>query len=37
MKSGKVIEAGPTKEIMTNPKDPYTMELLRTAFASMHT
>jgi microcin C transport system ATP-binding protein len=31
MKGGKVVEAGPTEEIMSNPKNPYTQELLRTA------
>lgn len=33
MKSGKVVEAGPAGEIMKHPKEPYTQELLRTAFA----
>ena len=33
MKSGKIVEAGPVKEIMTQPQNPYTQELLRTAFA----
>ncbi len=32
MKAGKVVETGSTGEIMENPKDPYTRELLRTAF-----
>ncbi|MDR2485774.1 MAG: dipeptide ABC transporter ATP-binding protein [Treponema sp.] len=33
MKNGKVVEAGPAGEIMKHPKEPYTQELLRTAFA----
>jgi ABC-type microcin C transport system duplicated ATPase subunit YejF len=33
MKGGKVVEAGPAGEIMAHPKEPYTQELLRTAFA----
>jgi microcin C transport system ATP-binding protein len=33
MKGGKVVEAGPAGEIMKHPNDPYTQELLRTAFA----
>ncbi|MDR0722078.1 MAG: dipeptide ABC transporter ATP-binding protein [Treponema sp.] len=32
MKQGKVVEAGPTGEIMGNPQEAYTQELLRTAF-----
>ncbi|QQO11195.1 ABC transporter ATP-binding protein [Breznakiella homolactica] len=32
MKDGKAVEAGPAEEIMRNPKEPYTQELLRTAF-----
>ncbi|MDR2633552.1 MAG: dipeptide ABC transporter ATP-binding protein [Treponema sp.] len=32
MKQGKVVEAGPTGEIMKNPQEAYTQELLRTAF-----
>jgi microcin C transport system ATP-binding protein len=33
MKAGKIVEAGPTAEIMENPREDYTKELLRTAFA----
>jgi microcin C transport system ATP-binding protein len=33
MQGGKVVEAGPAGEIMAHPKDSYTQELLRTAFA----
>jgi microcin C transport system ATP-binding protein len=32
MKEGKIVEAGSTAEIMAEPKNPYTQELLRTAF-----
>ncbi|MDR3341970.1 MAG: microcin ABC transporter ATP-binding protein, partial [Treponema sp.] len=32
MKAGKVVEAGPAGEIMGNPREAYTRELLRTAF-----
>ncbi|MDR0390188.1 MAG: dipeptide ABC transporter ATP-binding protein [Spirochaetaceae bacterium] len=32
MKAGKIVEAGPTVEIMENPREDYTKELLRTAF-----
>ncbi|MDR3114764.1 MAG: dipeptide ABC transporter ATP-binding protein [Treponema sp.] len=32
MKQGTIVEAGPTGEIMGNPKEAYTQELLRTAF-----
>jgi microcin C transport system ATP-binding protein len=34
MKQGKVVEAGPTQTILTNPQHPYTKELLVTAFAN---
>jgi microcin C transport system ATP-binding protein len=33
MKAGKVVESGPTQEILQSPKEVYTQELLRTAFA----
>ncbi|MDR1429314.1 MAG: dipeptide ABC transporter ATP-binding protein [Spirochaetaceae bacterium] len=33
MKAGKIVEAGPTADILENPKEDYTRELLRTAFA----
>ncbi|MDR0785888.1 MAG: ABC transporter ATP-binding protein [Treponema sp.] len=33
MKAGKVVEFGPMREILQNPKEAYTRELLRTAFA----
>ena len=32
MKEGKVVEAGPTREILSKPQHPYTKELLSTAF-----
>ncbi|MDR0644729.1 MAG: dipeptide ABC transporter ATP-binding protein [Treponema sp.] len=32
MKAGKVVESGPSWEILQNPKEAYTRELLRTAF-----
>jgi microcin C transport system ATP-binding protein len=32
MKAGKVVEAGPSRRIFADPKDPYTQELLATAF-----
>jgi microcin C transport system ATP-binding protein len=34
MKKGKVVEAGPTREILHKPQHPYTQELLLTAFES---
>jgi microcin C transport system ATP-binding protein len=33
MKVGKIIESGPTWDIMQRPKEAYTRELLRTAFS----
>jgi microcin C transport system ATP-binding protein len=33
MRAGKVVESGPCREILQNPKEQYTQELLRTAFA----
>jgi microcin C transport system ATP-binding protein len=36
MKEGKIVEAGSTSEIMTEPRNPYTQELLRTAFATIN-
>jgi ABC-type microcin C transport system duplicated ATPase subunit YejF len=33
MRAGKVVESGPCREILQNPKERYTQELLRTAFA----
>ncbi|MDR0410860.1 MAG: dipeptide ABC transporter ATP-binding protein [Treponema sp.] len=33
MKAGKAVEFGPTREVLQNPKEEYTRELLRTAFA----
>ncbi|MDR1212438.1 MAG: dipeptide ABC transporter ATP-binding protein [Spirochaetaceae bacterium] len=33
MKAGRIVEAGPTAEILENPKEDYTRELLRTAFS----
>ncbi|MGO9308933.1 MAG: ABC transporter ATP-binding protein [Spirochaetia bacterium] len=32
MKEGRIVEAGPAREIFANPRDPYTRELLATAF-----
>ncbi len=32
MKAGKIVEAGSTAKIMEQPQNPYTEELLRTAF-----
>jgi microcin C transport system ATP-binding protein len=32
MRNGKVVEAGSAAEILRNPKEAYTRELLRTAF-----
>jgi microcin C transport system ATP-binding protein len=32
MKSGKIVESGPAREIFSNPREEYTRELLRTAF-----
>ncbi|MDR0569213.1 MAG: ABC transporter ATP-binding protein [Spirochaetaceae bacterium] len=33
MRAGKIVESGPAGEIMAHPKEPYTQQLLRTAFA----
>jgi microcin C transport system ATP-binding protein len=33
MRAGKIVEAGPTAEIIENPKESYTKELLKSAFA----
>ncbi len=32
MKSGQVVEQGPTEDIFANPRDAYTRELMRAAF-----
>ncbi len=32
MKEGKIVEAGPARQIFANPQHPYTQELLATAF-----
>jgi microcin C transport system ATP-binding protein len=32
MKEGKIVEAGPARDLFSNPRDPYTRELLATAF-----
>jgi microcin C transport system ATP-binding protein len=32
MREGKIVEAGPAREIFKNPVHPYTRELLATAF-----
>jgi microcin C transport system ATP-binding protein len=37
MKAGKIVEAGPTRRVMENPREPYTRELLRAAFAETTT
>ncbi|MFW6365324.1 MAG: ATP-binding cassette domain-containing protein, partial [Spirochaetota bacterium] len=34
MKEGKVIEYGPSREILSNPKEAYTRTLLETAFST---
>ncbi|MBF0280286.1 MAG: ABC transporter ATP-binding protein [SAR324 cluster bacterium] len=33
MKSGKMVEYGPSSQIFSNPEHPYTRQLLKTAFA----
>jgi microcin C transport system ATP-binding protein len=35
MKAGKVVETGDTRRIMEHPQDPYTKELMRTAFGGL--
>jgi microcin C transport system ATP-binding protein len=32
MRQGKIVESGPAREIFSNPRHPYTKELLSTAF-----
>jgi microcin C transport system ATP-binding protein len=32
MKDGRIVEAGPTEQVMTAPKDPYTRALMAAAF-----
>ena len=34
MRLGKIVEAGPAQDIFANPQDPYTRELLATAFGT---
>ncbi|MDR1095926.1 MAG: dipeptide ABC transporter ATP-binding protein [Spirochaetaceae bacterium] len=34
MKEGKIIESGSTRAVMEHPRDPYTQELMRTAFGA---
>src|SRR5271157_798599 len=34
MREGRIVEAGPAREIFANPQHPYTKELLSTAFQS---
>jgi ABC-type microcin C transport system duplicated ATPase subunit YejF len=31
MKEGRIVEAGPTDQVMTHPTQPYTQALLRAA------
>jgi microcin C transport system ATP-binding protein len=35
MREGKIVEAGPAREIFAHPRHPYTKELLTTAFPSL--
>ena len=35
MQHGKVVEGGPAREIFARPRDPYTQELLKTAFGGL--
>ncbi len=30
MHGGKIVEAGPTEEVLSNPRDPYTAALLNS-------
>jgi oligopeptide/dipeptide ABC transporter ATP-binding protein len=30
MHTGRVVEAGPTEEVLSNPRDPYTVALLKS-------
>lgn len=32
MRQGKIVEAGPAREVFSHPRHPYTQELLATAF-----
>jgi len=34
MRHGRIVESGPAREIFSNPQDPYTRELLSTAFGA---
>jgi microcin C transport system ATP-binding protein len=34
MRRGRIVESGPARRIFSRPQDPYTQELLATAFAS---
>ncbi len=34
MRQGRIVESGPAREIFSNPQDPYTRELLSTAFGA---
>ena len=36
MQSGKIVEQGPTDQIIDNPEQTYTRELMRAAFADEH-
>ena len=36
MNKGKVVEEGPAKELLANPKDPYTKKLLGAASSLLH-
>jgi ABC-type dipeptide/oligopeptide/nickel transport system ATPase component len=35
MQAGKIVEQGRVRDIIENPKDPYTKELMRTAFGEL--
>jgi microcin C transport system ATP-binding protein len=34
MRRGRIVESGPAREIFARPQDPYTRELLATAFGA---
>jgi microcin C transport system ATP-binding protein len=37
MRQGRIVESGPARQIFSRPQDPYTQELLATAFAATST